>query len=146
MTIEYDYFGDPPVLYARWIGDIQGHELLSTQALILSDKLIRRTACDLYDMTEVTSLDVSPELLRHAAMRWEARRPEPNWGVIRVFLVPDPKFLGFARAYQKALTDQTPDNVQIVSEPAAALALIGRPEATLEDFFASVGPPLAKGD
>ena len=145
MTIDYDYFGDPPILYTRWTGNILGQDILNAQTQALNDRLIRHTSCDLCDWSGVTSIDVEPEPLHRAGVRRDARRPDPNWAVLKVLLVPDARFLSFARLLQRSISEQSHDRVEIVSEQAAALALAGRSETTLAEFLANAGPALPKG-
>ncbi|MFK7943032.1 MAG: hypothetical protein AB8B85_09000 [Paracoccaceae bacterium] len=144
MPISYGYFGDPPILCSHWTGSIESNDVYDFQTRTLKDRIVQYTACYFCDLSAVTSIDVDTKILPSTLARWEARRADPDWPVLKVFLVPDPQFLEFPLKFQRMVAKQTREEVRIVSEQAAALALIGRPETTLVEFFENLGPPLPR--
>lgn len=138
MPIDYDHLGDPPILYARWHGHINSADLLKYHDDVAVKRDLQTAVWELCDLTDATAIDVETEALKQIAKARMAGRSDPGFSVLKALLVPDAEFLSFARAYQAMISSVTQDHVHIVSEPAAALALLRRGETSIAEFLRAV--------
>ena len=120
MPCSFDFDSKNRILRCRLHGRITGQEL-KTMYMNLYEIVVRtRPNGGLVDGSEVTSIEVSADLMRQLA---KATPVMPHPALPRVIIAPSPDFYGLARMFE-IQGEATRPNLHVVRSQCEALAIL----------------------
>lgn len=135
MPIEYWILRDANITYARWFDYIDTAEMRRNFEAYLNDPNYKAGRPELVDLRDVSLSSVDIGGITMLLNKANSQDFANGLGTLTSILVTDESGYGHSRQYQSLADLRGGIQVRISDSEKDALTILGRPEATLQDFL-----------